>query len=155
MQCIYILSDVFYPLMSAFEWKSEDNGKRETWESEKGTIGWKKVVTYQKQRLAVRATVFPFLIFWVHVNQGSGRILWKEVENWAHWKNVLMFTDPNFSSTRRAIWIILEKEMEEKEDEDDEEGKRQRKKKRRKTTPGGCPCVVLKPVQSGRAFRWG
>lgn len=87
---------------------------KETWESEKGTIGWKNVVTYQKQRLAVRATVFPFLIFWVHVNQGSERILWKEVENWAHWKNVLTFTDPNFSSTRRAIWIILEKEMEEK-----------------------------------------
>lgn len=43
-----------------------------------------------------------------------------------------MFIDPNFSSARRAIWIILEKEMEEKEDENDE-GKRQRKEKRRKT----------------------
>lgn len=45
--------------------------------------------------------------------------------------------------------------MEEKEDENDEEGKRQRKERRRKITPGGCPCVVLKPVPSRRACRRG
>lgn len=31
-----------------------------------------------------------------------------------------MFISTDFSSTRRALWILLEKEKEEKEDEDKE-----------------------------------
>lgn len=60
-----------------------------------------------------------------------------------------MFISTDFSSTRRALWILLEKEKEEKEDEDKDakEGVRTggwggRKEKRRKENIREVICVL-------------
>lgn len=70
-----------------------------------------------------------------------------------------MFINLDFSSTKRALRIILEKEKdEEDEDKDEEEGKRtgeeEGEEEKRKTSMGYLCIEVLKPVQWGEAVRW-
>lgn len=71
-----------------------------------------------------------------------------------------MFIATDFSSTRRALWIILEKEKDGKEDEDkyDKKGKRKGGWGWGEEEKGKPPCSylcieVLKPGQLGAAFR--
>lgn len=72
-----------------------------------------------------------------------------------------MFISTDFSSTRRALWILLEKEKEEKEDEDKDakEGVRTGRRgaegeEEKGKHPWGYLCIgVLKPVHLGAAFR--
>lgn len=126
---------------------------RETWARDKGATGWNNVVTESKANVSSQS----LLISLSDISQsmhGSKGIWGKGLKKWAHWNNVLLFTDPDFSSTRRAISIILEKEMEENEDEEDEEGKgHRRKEKRRKTDLQGLSLCwsSLKLVQLARA----